>query len=61
MSKKILHSVNDGTQYDILVNYCPYCDKKHLCDAKLPHPYNNSIWHSCIHKKRIVNRLIKHK
>jgi hypothetical protein len=43
---------------DILMNICPRCDLKYMCDNMPPHPYNNEIWHSCEHKNRIAKRLL---
>jgi len=34
--------------------YCKSCNERIACDETPPHPYNNPVWHGCIHKKDIV-------
>lgn len=40
-----------------LSKYCKKCKLRKLCNEEPPHSYNNDIFHSCKHKKEIVNEL----
>ena len=45
----------------MLMDVCPHCDNLKECNESPPHPYNNTIWHSCLYKKQIVNDLGGHR
>jgi len=38
----------------MMIDICPACEKKSLCDLTPSHAYNNFIWHSCIIKQSVV-------
>lgn len=38
--------------------YCKKCNKKKECDETQPYPYDNPVWHSCIHKQEIVEDML---
>ena len=42
-----------------LMDYCPSCDMRYMCDHWPPHPYDNKIWHSCPLKNAIADRYFK--
>lgn len=41
----------------MLMEICPKCVNLRECNETPPHPYNNTIWHSCLYKKQIVDGL----
>lgn len=41
----------------MMMDVCPSCPSKLLCDSTHPHPYDNVIWHGCVYKIGEVSKM----
>ncbi len=49
--------MTNAKQKLMLMDICPSCDLKYMCDNMPPHPNDNEVWHSCPIKNERVSRL----